>query len=70
MNDMRNKRNVMWRACLDLQEMLDELMLKRAKIIGDRKKAGNGVRRLKRMRRHAKTSGTNGKKRSKHSTDG
>lgn len=36
--DVRDKRNVLWRACQDLQEMLDDLTLRRAKVVGERRR--------------------------------
>ena len=35
---MGEKRNVMWRACLDLQRIMEEMELQRAEIRGKRKR--------------------------------
>ena len=38
---MSERRNVMWRACLDLQRIMDEMELTRAEIRGKRKRHEN-----------------------------
>jgi hypothetical protein len=50
----KNKRNVMWRACLDLQENLEEVTLKRAEI-ANRKKLLNGEKKIKGRKKSKET---------------
>ena len=61
---MGRKRNVMWRACLDLQQMMDDLLVKRAEVVGKRKKLEKKAGRMsKERRRGIKATGTRRKRR-------
>jgi hypothetical protein len=54
----------MWRACLDLQQMMDDLLIKRAEIVGKRKKLAKKAERMsKNRRRGMKSTGTRRKRR-------
>jgi hypothetical protein len=60
----------MWRACLDLQKMMDDLLIKRAELAGKRKKLAKSAERHLRERRRGTRSKTRARQRSGHSSDG
>lgn len=52
---MSEKRNVMWRACLDLQRIMEDMELTRAEIRGKRKRREDIGEALKKAARAART---------------
>lgn len=52
---MRERRNVMWRACLDLQRIMEEMELQRAEIRGKRKRHEDIGETLRNAARAART---------------
>jgi hypothetical protein len=52
---MSEKRNVMWRACLDLQRIMEEMELNRAEIRGKRKRHENISESIKKASRSVRT---------------
>jgi len=57
----------MWRACLDLQQMMDDLLLKRAEMVGKRKKRAKGAERIRKDRRRGMKATRTSRKR-RHSS--
>ena len=52
---MSERRNVMWRACLDLQRIMDEMELTRAEIRGKRKRHENLSESIKKASHSVRT---------------
>jgi hypothetical protein len=52
---MSERRNVMWRACLDLQRIMDEMEQTRAEIRGKRKRHENLAEAVKKASHSVRT---------------
>ena len=50
-----DRRNVMWRACLDLQRIMEEMELARAEIVGKRKRREDIAGTIKKASRAVRT---------------